>query len=169
MDTVDPAVVAALARHVNPASAAFLAARMLSRRRAAGEVVIAAGGPAHGLFLLVEGELDVFVGPDGGQIRVGTIHRGTFFGEAGFFDRRASSATVRAASNVQVMELDILDFEDMLEREPRHAAVLLRVLTKVLGQRVSDTNHHILDESGAVPTGSGVLGRLWGRLFGGQA
>ncbi len=166
MRELDKAVQAVLRRQLSAEAAALFAPRMLHWRREAGAFIVQAGGKAHGLFLLVEGELDVFVGEGENMLRVGTIHQGTFFGEAGFFDRCSSSATIRAATDASVAELALVDFEELADVHPREATELLRLLTGLLGARVGETNTQLLARSGDSPS-SGLFSRVWGRLFGG--
>lgn len=57
------------------------------------------------LFILMNGNLDVFTSIDGRNREIGTIHAGQMFGEMSFITGRPRSATVRAVENSQCFVL----------------------------------------------------------------
>jgi CRP-like cAMP-binding protein len=162
----DKIAVAALESLISEDLAQHFAERMLSRHHAQGDCVLEAGGGAHGLFVLVEGRLELFVGDGNRQVPIGSIAPVSFFGKAGFFDRGSSTTRYIAATPVHILELALVDFEDLADDQPGEAAELLRGLIALLAERLEDTNARLLGQSTA-ELDQGMVARLLSRLLGG--
>jgi CRP-like cAMP-binding protein len=162
----DKIAVAALESLVSEELAQHFAERMLSRHHEPGTCVLEAGAGAHGLFVLVEGKLDLFVGTGERRVAVGSLSPVSFFGKAGFFDRGSSTTSFVAASPVHVLELALVDFEDLAEAQPGRAAELLRGLIALLAERLEDANARLLHQ-GTAEVDQSMISRLLARLLGG--
>jgi CRP-like cAMP-binding protein len=79
-----------------PAELESLARLFSVKEAAAGEVVIREGDVGDSMFIIASGVLEVLVGTDGGEVVVGTLGEGEFFGELSLIDKEPRSATVRA-------------------------------------------------------------------------
>lgn len=93
--------------------------RARPQRFAAGEVIVDQGDVADRFFVLVRGQAVVVTqAPDGQEVTVGRLSPGDFFGETGLLADRASArtATVRAATPVEVLTLDRSAFRHLVER-----------------------------------------------------
>jgi voltage-gated potassium channel len=82
----------------------------------AGEVIVRRGEPAHSMYFIAAGEVDIDLGTK--HIRLGVGH---FFGEAAVLQRARRSATVTAATRTSLLLLDAEDMHALMEREPRIA------------------------------------------------
>jgi CRP/FNR family transcriptional regulator, cyclic AMP receptor protein len=97
----------------------------LLKRFAPGDILFRQGDPSDHVVLLRSGQADVLreVGED--LILLGTAKEGEFLGEMGVLDGRPRSATVRAAS---VLEVELISRQSFLERvsaDPHLAQKLL--------------------------------------------
>jgi ABC-type lipoprotein export system ATPase subunit len=83
-----------------------------------GATIIKKGDPASHFYILVKGQAEVVLDhPTGGEMVVGHLEAGQFFGEMGILEGGRRTATVRAAadSEVGVMQLDREAFVGMVE------------------------------------------------------
>jgi cytochrome P450/CRP-like cAMP-binding protein len=82
-----------------------------------GEVIVRQGDPADRFFIITRGRVEVTNRhPSGGEIPIGSLGAGDFFGEAGLLQGRPRNATVRAAGDgeVQVMALQREEFHRLM-------------------------------------------------------
>jgi len=95
---------------------------------AAGTVIIEQGDVGDELFALVVGAVDV-VGPDGTSVR---LEEHTVFGELGILDPAPRSATVTAATDVEVLRVSRRTLLALTDRRPTVMAEIARVLARRL-------------------------------------
>ncbi len=85
----------------------------------AGETIIKQGDPSDHFYILVKGQVDIFLDhASGAEIVVGKLSSGQYFGEIGILENKPRSATVKVApdSDVIVMQLDQDSFSDVIAR-----------------------------------------------------
>lgn len=116
---------------------AALADTLRARRLPPGTVVFREGDPAHALFVLLEGELEVTKrSRRGTDARVAILGPNDTFGEMSLLDMQPRSATVRTLSPVRLVEFGA-DALDELNRRDLHAyAVLVLNLARDLSRRL---------------------------------
>lgn len=97
-----------------------------------GEIIIKQGDPGAGLFVILDGTVDVTLRDKPGkpEIKLNTLGKGEFFGEMSLIDGYPRSATVTALAETQAVELDRWVFLDALRREPNIAVAMLPILTR---------------------------------------
>jgi small-conductance mechanosensitive channel/CRP-like cAMP-binding protein len=94
----------------------------------AGAVVVREGEPGVSLFVVVSGLLDVFKQmEDGEQRKVGLLAPGHVFGEWSLLTGAVRSATVTAAADTGLIEIDKARLEPILIRYPETLAELSRI------------------------------------------
>lgn len=71
-----------------------------------GEKIIEQGQSGESMFILVEGEADVFVKANGPEMKVATLKPGDYFGEMSLLTGEPRSATVCARTDCQLCELE---------------------------------------------------------------
>jgi voltage-gated potassium channel len=81
-----------------------------------GDVIVRRGDPAHSMYFIAAGEVEIDLGTK--HIRLGVGH---FFGEVAVLRRARRSATVTAATRTSLLVLDAEDMHALMEREPRIA------------------------------------------------
>jgi voltage-gated potassium channel len=84
---------------------------------AAGEIIARRGEPAHSMYFIAGGKVDIALA--GRHIRLGVGH---FFGEIAVLRHARRSATVRAVSRTSLLVLDASDFHILMEHDDRIAA-----------------------------------------------
>lgn len=99
--------------------------------RRAGTYLTREGQDGGLMFILVEGEADVIsgAGPEGGGKVIGRLHCGDVVGELSLIDGHVRSASVRAATDVRVLELTCDEFSRLIFDSPKFVRALLRSLS----------------------------------------
>ena len=113
-----------------------------TRRFVAGEVIIHLGEVERSLYLVTEGELQIFMPfNEGKTLRpILNVVVGSIIGEQSFFDGLPRSAMVQAASNGELMRLSLESFQVLAAREPGLANDILFDLGRILSRRLRQTN-----------------------------
>jgi CRP-like cAMP-binding protein len=86
---------------------------------AAGEAVIRQGESSRNLWVMLEGACEVVKrltpdGPRSNSIVLATLQPYQYFGEMSFFHPAPHSADVRAKSNVKVLRISHVDYQDLI-------------------------------------------------------
>ena len=106
-----------------------------------GEVIICEGEDGSCMFVIQEGEVEVFIqGDEGQEIRLGVRGEGEFFGEMAIFDRDVRSATVRALGDARVLTVDKKNFMRRVHEDPSLAFRLVETMSRrirELGEEVA--------------------------------
>jgi small-conductance mechanosensitive channel/CRP-like cAMP-binding protein len=96
---------------------------------ASGDVITRQGAVAHWLYMLTEGEAEVYLETPGQERRkLSTLHPGNFFGEMGLMTGAPRTATVVAATDVECYLLDKASFETVLSKRPELAEEISKTL-----------------------------------------
>jgi CRP-like cAMP-binding protein len=94
----------------------------------AGHVLAQRGQPGSGMFVIVEGTVEVEI-PNGTPVSLGP---GEFFGELALLADTERSARVRASTHVRGLAIERTAFLELLRDEPRIALAMLPVLARRL-------------------------------------
>ncbi|HEY3326523.1 MAG TPA: mechanosensitive ion channel family protein [Novimethylophilus sp.] len=106
-----------------------IAEKLVHAPFAKGDVITHQGAVAHWLYMLVEGEADVFLEvPDQDRRKLSTLLPGNFFGEMGLMTGAPRTATVIAATDVECYQLDKASFQEVLQNRPQLAEEISRIL-----------------------------------------
>lgn len=93
-----------------------------------GDIVVAEGEPGDSLFVLATGSVKAFCkGPRGDYRKVREMGEGDFFGEVSILTGMPRSATITAATPLELLELDAPTLDSIAERHP-HVLTVLREL-----------------------------------------
>jgi CRP-like cAMP-binding protein len=105
-----------------------------------GDVMTRQGAVAHWLYLVIEGEAEVyFEGVGGVREFVTNLAAGNVFGEMGMMTGAPRSATVIARTDVVCYRLDKAGFAEILSARPD----LAETMSKVLAQRQAELHAHL--------------------------
>jgi small-conductance mechanosensitive channel/CRP-like cAMP-binding protein len=119
---------------LSPAELRALAAHLVHAPFAAGDVITRQGAVAHWLYLLLEGEAEVWVEAAGApRRRVASLAPGSVFGEMGMMTGEPRRATVVATTATECYRLDKPAFQEILRARPQIAEALSRVLAARAG------------------------------------
>jgi len=113
---------------VRDESEALLVSRLFSygyeREFGKGERICSIGDPAHHMWLLMEGEIDVLIPRRSVSTMSGTAGRPCLMGELGYFTGMRRSASLVCATTVQLIELPYAQIESILADEPNLTPIL---------------------------------------------
>ena len=98
----------------------------------AGQTLFQAGDPGDSLFIVREGQIELFIKDTTGQkIVLHTAEAGDMFGELAMLDSGARSATALALTDVELLVLDRDDLVLLFQRKPEAALHMLASLTSL--------------------------------------
>ena len=106
-----------------------------------GEVIVRAGDPAHSMYFVAEGEVEVALKKE--NVKLGA---GQFFGEVAVLRRARRSATATALSRTSLLVLDAQDLHTLMQRDARIAKRIKDVAAKRVGRDVIDRKGDIVTE-----------------------
>jgi len=106
-----------------------------------GEIVVRTGEPAHSMYFIAAGEVEVALQHK--RVRLGT---GQFFGEVSVLRRARRSATVTALTRANLLVLDAQDLHALMRRDPRVAARMKEVVKKRVGREAIGPKGDIITE-----------------------
>jgi voltage-gated potassium channel len=116
--------------------------RLLRARRVeAGEVIARRGEPAHSMYFVAAGEVEIELRHE--RVRLGTGH---FFGEIAALRRTRRSATITAVTRTSLLVLDAHDLHALMEREGRIAERIREVARGRLGPEVRSSRGDLITE-----------------------
>ena len=109
-----------------------------------GEHVIKRGDVDRALYIVLDGNLEARV-TEGRAGNAAAVHfpAGTVFGEIGFFDGQARTATVTALTDGAMLRLSFEAFQTLAKSEPDLAQAMLFDLGRILAIRLRQTDEFI--------------------------
>jgi small-conductance mechanosensitive channel/CRP-like cAMP-binding protein len=107
-----------------------LAERLVYAPFARGDVITRQGMVAHWLYILVAGEVEVWLEREGERHLLTTLQAGKVFGEMGMLTGEPRRATVTAKTDVECYRLDKAGFEQVLRSRPAIAEEMAAILTE---------------------------------------
>lgn len=109
----------------------------------AGNNIITQGDLASDIYVVIDGEIDVWIPSDGDErITLATMRRGATIGEVGYFNSKRT-ANVDAVTPVRLLRFNNDDLERMRKRRPFIAATLFRNLNLIQAQRLANTTEKL--------------------------
>jgi len=131
------------------------ASELITRRPK--EQILSEGSPTDGLYIVLEGEVEVFLPERAAsgalrpsRIRLGRLGPGRCLGEYGVIDDQPSSASVEALAPVTLCFLSKARFRQLVERHDRIGRIayanLLRYLVSRLRAKNKELDILLLDE-----------------------
>jgi CRP-like cAMP-binding protein len=111
-----------------------------------GEVIFRQDEASDAVYIVLEGEVDIFRERAEGKIRLARLGPGQLIGEIGVLCDRTRTATVEAATGLQVLRIEKAVFLDFVHELPQLAISIIREL----GRRLDLMNEQ-LARSGTAP------------------
>lgn len=130
---------------------ATLARRALTVERQAGTDLIHEDGADASLFIIVKGRVEVITGDPRHGKRIAELGPGDFFGEMSLMTGERRSATVRAVTDVAVLEITKSAIAPFLEASPElveRFAVVLKKRQAELDRAYGASAFSVLDQGG---------------------
>jgi CRP-like cAMP-binding protein len=138
-------------------------------RYASGDRIVSELEAGADVFVLIDGEAEVFVEPRAGEKQIlGTLKAGSALGEMSSLTGELRSATVVAKGPVESLVIADAVFDRLRERRPEIAVALVRTLAKRLAE--ADRAVEALTSDTAKPAAvktriqRGSVGRVWREL-----
>ncbi|MCY1022702.1 cyclic nucleotide-binding domain-containing protein [Pyxidicoccus sp. MSG2] len=102
----------------------------------AGAVLLEKGAPGVGLFVLLEGTVEVYSGSEPDARRLNTLGPGTYLGEISLVQDAPVSAQVKARTSVRALRITRAGFQHYLDTHEAAALRIFRLFTQNLAARV---------------------------------
>ncbi|MFW5887383.1 MAG: Crp/Fnr family transcriptional regulator [Bacteriovoracia bacterium] len=106
---------------------------------AKGDILMREGERSKSLYWLQTGQLLVYKMHGTEQVHLGYVFSGELVGEMSFLDKEPRSATVKALSDCELIEIPQEKFDKFFDEQPRW----LQVLIKTLSDRLRKANKRI--------------------------
>lgn len=106
-----------------------------------GTIIARRGEPAHSMYLIVDGEVDIKLRHQ--HIRLGA---GNFFGEVAALRQSRRSATVVALRPTRLLALDSADLHSLMDREPQIASRIWDAARERLGRQLEGADDLVASE-----------------------
>ncbi len=119
-----------------------------ARRFSAGEVVFREGDAGDALFVLAKGEVEVVSDGGGGtELPIAVLAPPAAFGEMSLIDREVRSATVRARTDCDALQLGAENFTAFRKRSRDGFTLFLVNVARVLSSRLRESNRRLAGRS----------------------
>ncbi len=128
---------------LSKAELAALAKLCRSVSWSAGEVVFREGDPGASLYVLAQGEVEVMSGHAGEDKVIAVLAAPSAFGEMALVDREARSATVRARTACQALELTVEAFTAFRKRSRDGFTFVVINVARILSSRLRETSQRL--------------------------
>ena len=137
-----------LFRTLTASEIADVMAMLRAQKVDSGTVIARRGEPAHAMYLIADGEVEVKLRHK--HLRLGT---GQFFGEIAALRRTRRSATVTAVTPTRLLVLDALDLHALMDSQPALAARIEEAAREKLGHALNTPDGDLMSEelAGAPP------------------
>ncbi|MFY9261931.1 MAG: mechanosensitive ion channel family protein [Gallionella sp.] len=109
---------------------------------ARGDLISKQGAIAHWLYIIINGDAEVYVeAVDGKKHTLNILSKGDFFGEMGMMTGAPRTASVTAQTDVECYRLDKTGFEDIMQARP----AIAEEVTHILVERRTELDRVLLD------------------------
>lgn len=112
-----------------------------TRNYSSGEHIFIEGDPGIGLYVINQGEIEIYQGE--GKEKTVVLARmsdGDFFGELALIDGETRSASAIARTDCEVSVIFKPDFDELLQKNPKEGLLILTELTKIIITRLRQLN-----------------------------
>jgi CRP-like cAMP-binding protein len=114
----------------------ILAGGVRVRQFGAGEALVREGDAGDSFYIIRRGVVDVTAnGADGHPIHLNELTRPAFFGEMALMTGAARNATIRARTDVEVLEMTRNGFTELFKSHPDAAAQMSEIIAARMSQR----------------------------------
>ncbi|UCD20107.1 MAG: cyclic nucleotide-binding domain-containing protein [candidate division WOR-3 bacterium] len=94
-----------------------------------GEKIIAQGEQGDCMYVVQEGEVEVYVEKGGSEVRLAVRREGDFIGEMAIFEREVRSASVRALGSARILTIDKRNFLRRIQEDPSLAFRIVQTMS----------------------------------------
>lgn len=112
------------------------------------EMIIKQGDDGDCMYVVQEGLVEIFKETDFGDVSLGLLGKGEFFGEIAIFDRKGRSATVRAVGSARLLTIDKKNFLRRIHEDPSLAFHLAQILSSRIREMSNELSFLRLQSNG---------------------
>lgn len=124
-------------RALDDAELAILGGSVRVRQFGAGEILMRQGDEADAFYVIRSGTVDVSAtGADGKPVHINTLTRPAFFGEAALMTGEPRNATIRAHTDVEVLEMTREGFTALFKAHPEAATRMSEIIAARMSERL---------------------------------
>lgn len=105
-----------------------------------GELVFRSGEPGAGMYLILDGGIEIFRDEEDFYQEYAILYPGDFFGEIALLDDLPRTASARARSYSTLLGFYRPDLIGLLSRNPQLAGDILLNIARLIGRRLVNTN-----------------------------
>ena len=95
-----------------------------------GETLVRQGDAGDCMYVIQEGQAEIYMERDGKEILLRTAQAGEIIGEMAIFERVVRSATVRAKGDMRALTVDKRNFLKRINEDPSLAFRLVKLMSK---------------------------------------
>jgi len=95
-----------------------------------GEIIIRQGDVGDCMFVIQEGEVEVYTEKDGTEVSLAVRKEGDLIGEMAVFEREVRSANVRAKGRARILTLDKKNFLGRINEDPSLAFRIVQTMSR---------------------------------------
>jgi CRP-like cAMP-binding protein len=95
-----------------------------------GEIIIRRGDVGDCMYVVQEGQVEVYVDHDGRDVRLAVRGEGELIGEMAVFEREVRSASVRALGPARVLTIDKKNFMKRINEDPTLAFRIVETMSR---------------------------------------
>lgn len=111
-----------------------------------GEIIFHKGDPGLGMYIIIDGMVDIVEDKDGEIIRkYATLTANDFLGEMALLDEKERSATAIVSENCEALGFFRPDLMDFLRKKPKTGNIILFNLARIIGERLRKTNAQLIE------------------------
>lgn len=125
----------------DPPKETHMGIRTLGKEYKSGEAIVCQDAVGNCMYIIQEGQAEVYREENGREIRIAVLNEGDFFGEMSIFEREVRAATVKALGDVRVLTIDKKTFMRRIQKDPSLAFDIVRTMS----QRIRQLNHEIAE------------------------
>jgi|GEM_PF-1539264 len=130
---------------INPSFSKKMQSTFTIVKKVKGDTIVRFGEEVPGLYVIAEGEVNVFARTS--DIQIATLKSGSSFGEMSLIENETSSATLKAASDKVIMLLCKREvFTRLLSEDFVFAAAFYKGAAHILSSRLRNTNDRVETE-----------------------
>jgi CRP/FNR family transcriptional regulator, cyclic AMP receptor protein len=130
---------------VSDAILAGMAERLAVRTVDAGEIVFAEGDRGREMFVVLDGEVELWKLSRGEEVRVATVHPGDWFGEMSLIDVLPRPWTARATTTGRLLALANEDLDELYRSDLKTYALFMMNVARQLSRKLRITEARLAD------------------------
>jgi CRP-like cAMP-binding protein len=140
----DPGSSIPMLKGLRPAQARIVVLMGEIRKFAPGDWIVRQGELGDSMYVIINGDADVWVGQGDDRRKVAVMKRGDVFGEMALVRHAERSADVVAAADVEVLSVDQRFLTRIQRRYPRIASKVFLNLTRILSDRLERMTNQVV-------------------------